>query len=81
MLKAKCTIAGRETFLIGLSYGNLDRFREQPLDTFIRIDAAEHGLPFDIMIMSGRTEAELVHFASGRIGPETKVKIDPRLKS
>jgi hypothetical protein len=72
---------GRKLLVVGLSFVNLDKFRAEPLDSFIRIDGKEIGLGLDVMIFSGKTEAELGHALSGLIGPETKVHIDPKLKS
>jgi hypothetical protein len=72
---------GREILVIGLSFGNLDRFRQHPGDTFIRIDGKEMGLPVDVMIISGETEAHLAETLSGGIGPDTKVHTSDRLKS
>jgi len=80
MIKATTTGPnGRKMLLIGLSFGNLDRFREQPGDTFIKIDGSEIGLPIDVMIFSGETEADLAALVP--VGPETKVNISDRLKS
>jgi hypothetical protein len=74
-------LAGRETLFIGLSFGNLDRFREQPLDTFIKIDGQEVGLSHDIVIFSGRTEAEMADLMAGGFGTDTKVVITGRSKN
>jgi hypothetical protein len=80
MIKAKMRIKGRETLIIGLSFGNLDRFRAKPLDTFVPIDGREMGLPFDVMIFSGETEADMVDMMSQGFGPETEIHISQRLK-
>jgi hypothetical protein len=73
MLKAMATEAdGKRVFIIGLSFANLDRFRAAPGDTFIRIRGDEVGLPVDVMIISGETEAHLAR--SLRIGPETEIR-------
>jgi hypothetical protein len=72
---------GRDMLMIGLSFGNLDRFRAEPGDTFIKIDGKEMGLTFDVLIFSGETEAHLQTMVAGGIGPDTKIHIDPRLKS
>jgi hypothetical protein len=69
---------GKTVLVIGLSWGNLDRFRADPLNTHIRIDGAEMGLPLDIIIMSGRTEAEMGEFMAEFIGPDTTIHVDPR---
>lgn len=71
---------GRMALFVGLSFGNLDRFREQPLDTFIRIDGTELDLPIDVVIFSGETEAKMTEILIGGIGPDTKVTVDPKLK-
>jgi hypothetical protein len=72
---------GRTALYVGLSFGNLDRFRQQPLDTFIKIDGKEMGLPMDVVLFSGRTEAEMAELLAGGIGPDTKVHISDKLKS
>ena len=59
--------------VIGLSFANLDRFREEPGDTAILIDGKEMGLPVDVMIFSGETEGHCAKLLAGRIGPDTKV--------
>lgn len=80
----KATIPGKDgrmALYVGLSFGNLDRFRQQPLDTFIKIDGKEMGLPVDVVLFSGKTEADLAEFLASGIGPDTKVNISDRLKS
>ena len=74
-------VDGRQFLMIGLSFGNLDKFRAEPGDTFINIDGKKMGLPFDVVIFSGETEAHLQQLVAGNIGPDTKVHIDPKLKS
>jgi hypothetical protein len=82
MIKGTATTAdGRKLLMIGLSFGNLDKFRAEPGDTFIKIDGKEMGLTFDVLIFSGETEAHLQTMVAGSIGPDTKLHIDPRLKS
>jgi hypothetical protein len=81
MIKATATLNGRETLMIGLSFGNLDRFRAEPGDTFIKIDGKEMGLPLDVLIFSGETEAHMQTMMAGAIGPNTIVHVDPKLKS
>ena len=76
MIKAKgLSATGRETVLIGLSYGNLERFRKQPMDTFIRIEGAEMELPFDILIFSGRTEAEMADWLTRALMPGAEANL------
>ena len=67
--------------MVGLSFGNLDKFRAEPGDTFIRINGKAMGMPIDVLIFSGKTEADLQAMMAGGIGPGTKVHIDPKLKS
>jgi hypothetical protein len=80
MIKATGTFKGRKTLFVGLSFGNLDRFRAQPMDTFITIDGCETGLPFDVLIFSGETEAHMADAMVDSFGPETKVHVGPGLK-
>jgi hypothetical protein len=67
---------GRTMLAIGLSFRNLDRFRAEPGDTFIRIDGNDTGVPIDIMIFSGRTEEEITQFFIDNelLGPDIKIK-------
>ena len=60
MLKAIGKLNGQSTVFIGLSYGNLDKFRDQPGDTYIKIQGEQLGIDHDILIFSGRTEDDLV---------------------
>lgn len=71
---------GRTVLAIGLSFANLDKFRQQPGDTFIRIEGAAHDMPFDVMIFSGESEAHLAQLIESLIGPETNVTISPKLR-
>jgi hypothetical protein len=72
---------GRKMLFIGLSFGNLDKFRDSPLDTHILIDGRELGLPHDVLIFSGRSEAEMAEIISHGFGPNTKVNINNRSKN
>jgi hypothetical protein len=72
---------GKSILVLGLSFANLDRFRAKPGDTFIRIRGDDVGLPVDIMIFSGETEAHCAETLKDGIGPDTKVNISPKLKS
>jgi hypothetical protein len=80
MLKAKGIIQGRETYIIGLSWGNMDRFRAAPGDSYIRIPQEESGLSVDILIFSDRTEADMMKFVEDGIVSTTEVNISDRLK-
>jgi hypothetical protein len=81
MIKASATVRGRPTLMIGLSFGNLDKFRAEPGDTFILVDGKEMGMPIDVMLFSGETEAHLAELMKDAIGPKTEVHISDRLKS
>jgi hypothetical protein len=81
MIKAIATVNGRPTVMLGLSFKNLDKFRAEAGNTFIPIDGIEMGLPFDILIFSGETEAHMQEMIQGSMGPDTIVHIDPKLKS
>ncbi len=83
MIKAIAGLpGGRKLLIIGLSYANLDKFRAAPRDTFIRIDGKDTGgLPVDVMIFSGETEARCGEVIEEFIDADTKVHISPRLKS
>jgi hypothetical protein len=83
MIKGIATVerTGAKVLMIGLSFGNLDKLRAEPGDTFIRIDGKEMGLEFDVLIFSGETEAHMHGLVAGSIGPDTKIHIDPKLKS
>jgi hypothetical protein len=80
MIKATGKFRGRDTLFVGLSYGNLDRFRAEPMDTFITIEGREVGMPFDVVIFSGKTEADMADAMAGSFGPDTKVHISPKVK-
>lgn len=72
---------GRDTLFVGLSFGNLDKFRAAPLDSYILIKGAEVGMPFDVWIFAGRTEADMANMLAGGIGPDTKVHVSDRSKN
>jgi hypothetical protein len=82
MMKALLQDGDKTVLLVGLTWGNLDKLREQSLDGFIEINADETGgKPFDrIMIVAGETEAHILDSMSDMIGPDTKMNIDPKLK-
>jgi len=63
MIKGKATLRGRDTFLIGLSFKNLENLKRH--DDFIMISKEEVGIPFDIVIFAGETEKVLVEMVSG----------------
>jgi hypothetical protein len=81
MIKATATLNGRTMLMLGLSFKNLDRFRAEPGDTFIKIDGKQMNLPIDVLLFSGETEAHLAKSVEKGIGPDTIVHVDPKLKS
>ncbi|HEX3398826.1 MAG TPA: hypothetical protein VHT74_00725 [Acetobacteraceae bacterium] len=82
MIKATATKPdGRKLLILGLSFANLDRFRAEPGDTMINIDGKDIGLPIDVMIFSGETEAHCETLIEAAIGPTTIVNVvSPRSK-
>jgi hypothetical protein len=80
MIKATATLGDRQLLMIGLSFGNLAKFKAEPGDTFIKIDGKEMDLPIDVLIFSGETEMKMQETMASAIGPHTKVHIDPKLK-
>lgn len=71
---------GRDLFIIGLSFANLDKFYAAPRETYIRIDGKEHGLSADILIFSCETEAHGAEMMAEFIGPSSKVHVSDKLK-
>lgn len=74
---------GRILLTLGLSFKNLDKFYAEPGDTYIKIDGEQLGLPIDVLIFSGETEAHMQDQLdkAGQITPETKIHVDSKLKS
>jgi hypothetical protein len=74
----KATVVTQEgklsLLVIGLSFGNLNKFLKQPGDTYIKINGKEINVDFDVLLFSGRTEAEMETMMKQFIGPNTKVK-------
>jgi hypothetical protein len=81
MIKAMAVRDGRKTLMIGLSFGNLDKFRAEPLDTYITIKGEDVGLPHDVMIFSGRTEEDMADVIIPYLGPDVKVHVSTRKKN
>ncbi len=68
-----------ELMIIGLSHHNLDELKKgHP----IKCRAADFGVTGDIeiLIFSGKTEQAMAREMAEMVGPETDVKIDPRLR-
>jgi hypothetical protein len=75
MLKATGHFEGRPVLLIGLSFGNLRKFLAEPLDTYIRIPAAEMGLSHDVILFSGATEQQMAaQVGKGMMPPGKETK-------
>lgn len=81
MIKATARVGDRQLLIIGLSFGNLNKFHREPGDTFIHIDGKAMELPIDVLVFSGETEAHMQDKMSEVIGVNTKIHIDPKLKS
>jgi hypothetical protein len=80
MLKGIATLNDRKTLMLGLSFNNLDKLRAEPRDTFIKVEGEPMGLPFDVLIFSGESEAHLAHFIRNAVTDKTIIHIDPKLK-
>jgi hypothetical protein len=72
---------GKATLFVGLSFGNLDKLRASPLNSFITISGDEMGVPFDVMIFSGRDESEMFDLVARDVVPGATTHISGRLKS
>lgn len=72
---------GRLLLVLGLSYANLDKFRAEPGDTYIKVMGKELGIPVDVVIFSGETEAHCAETVQHLIGPDTHITMSERLKS
>ena len=81
MIRAAGMQNGKPTVFLGLSFGNLARFREQPGDTYIKIPAEQLGMSHDIVIFSGRTEEEMSDHFFKNLTPDAKVTISDKFKS
>jgi predicted alpha/beta-fold hydrolase len=81
MINATATMPdGRTLLILGLSFGNLNKFLTEPGDTFIKVNGTLMDLPIDVLLFSGRNEAHLMELMKDTIGPNTKVHIDPKVK-
>lgn len=81
MIKATSTQPdGRTLLMLGLSFKNLDKFRAEPGDTFIKIDGKTMDLPIDILIFSGETEIHMERMVAPAVSEKTIVHIDPKLR-
>jgi hypothetical protein len=82
MIKAAAKgIDGRELLILGLTFANLKKFQEAPLDTYIKIDGKELGLNVDVTIFSCQTEAHGAELMKEFINANTKVTTSDRLKN
>jgi len=82
MLKAMAKGAdGRAILVLGLTARNLEDIQSRAGDSFLNIDGKELGLPVDIVIFFGKTEAIFTEVIKEMIGPNTRVRVDPKLRS
>ena len=81
MLKARANLNGRDTVIIGLTFGNLAKLRAEADATYLHIEGAEMSLPFDIIIFSGKDVKTLLELIAPGISADTKVTIDPKLRN
>lgn len=83
MMKAAAKLPNGDTLLtLGLSFANLDFIRQRPGHAFIKIKGKDTGgIPVDIIIFAGQTEAHCAEAIKEFIGTDTRVVVDPKLKS
>jgi hypothetical protein len=53
MLKMVAGEPPKQVLVLGLSFGNLDKFKAEPRDTYIRVKRQETGLSADVILYSG----------------------------
>src|SRR5215471_1550737 len=53
MLKMLAGEPPKQFLVLGLSFGNIDKFKAQPADTYIRVNGSEFNLPTDVILYSG----------------------------
>jgi hypothetical protein len=81
MIKAIATAKdGRTIMTLGLSRANLEFLLAKMGDGFIKVDGREMGLPIDVTIFSGETEAAMADMLAPGMGPDTKIHISNKLK-
>lgn len=68
---------GRQVLMLGLSFGNLDKFKAEARDTYILVDGAALSLPIDVMIFSGENEQALAAALAPNITAATKIYTGP----
>jgi len=71
---------GKTIITLGLSFANLDKLRADALDGFIKITGKDIGVPVDILIFAGESEAVLTEFMKDYIGPDTVLHVSGKLK-
>lgn len=71
----------QDLLIVGLSFGNLDKFRVAPGDTYIKIDGRELGLTSDVLLFSEATEADCAEMIKSLVGPITNTTVSDRLKN
>lgn len=71
MIKAIARVNRKKVLVLGLSFANLDRFKAEPIDTYILVDGKDLGLNIDVLIMSGETEEEIM--SALHLSPDSKI--------
>lgn len=73
MIKARGTIAGKETVILGLSEDNLDRLRD---DEPIMFDGAPYGIPMQVLIMWGHDEGAIARKLGVTHRNDDRIKVE-----
>ena len=81
MLKARATLNGKDTLLVGLSHKNLAYLKAGVGEPYIRISGEEMELPLDIIIFSGQDEEAMARMVAPGITEATKIRVGPLSRS
>jgi hypothetical protein len=73
MIKARGTIDGKDTVILGFSDENIDRLRD---DEPIMFDGAPYGIPMQVVIMWGKDEGALAKKLGVRSSNDDRVKLE-----
>lgn len=73
MIKARGTIDGKETVILGLTEENLDRLRD---DEPILFDGNPYGIPMQVMIMWGKDEVSLARTLGVSSAKDKRLKFE-----
>lgn len=74
MIKARATIAGFDTLILGLSAENIRRLQS---DEPIMFAGEPYGVAMNIMIMAGRDEGDIARKLGVTSSADPRVKTDP----